>query len=251
MLRIDESRRLVARDVSRTSPIGALSVLGALALFGATPATADPSRVVERPVWKSGECVWLRYSHSGAIAKRCIIESNSDRIQVEHGMNKQVTNYTADFNVIDFFRDRSYFVIGTPVIGYRVVYKPSTCHFNWPLYAGKQWRCEPFYFINGFGYQATFEVQVGEPEMLEFQWTAGPMEGQRETLEVWPMQQVYKQRWDVTKMTCWYAPKLKSRVKCESTVAENSYEMVGHNRGGDEQPESGQTSPSRASEMDR
>lgn len=203
---------------------------------------------MERPAWKVGECVWLKFSQSGRTSKSCVIETSSDRIQVEYGKFKRATNYTADFNVIDFFRDNSYFVIGTPVMGYRVVYKPSTCHFNWPLYAGKQWRCEPYYFINGFGYQATFDVRVGEPERREFEWTAGPLKGAKETLEVWPLHHELRYHWDNSKMTCWYAPKLKFRVRCESTAPQNSYEMVGHNILVDDQSVGGAVPPTQATD---
>jgi hypothetical protein len=162
-----------------------------------------------------------------------IIRVEDGKITTVRGPAKQENVYDLQFNEIEG--------IGEPT-GRKVTYQPHTYNFDFPLEPGKDWGGETTW--SAPPYEGKFRIKATAKawEEVSLELRAGPRRGQVEKLDAIRIEYEHDDGGKVIKSTCWYSPKVRFAVRCESPDLTRAYEVVDY-AGSSAAPEASKAAP--------
>jgi hypothetical protein len=132
-----------------------------------------------------------------------------------------------------------------------VRYQPHNWNFEFPLHPGKSWGGDVTWSTPPYGGSMTVKARVVGWEEAELRFGAGARRGEVEKLPALRIEYEHIDRGTVSKSTCWYAPKIRFAVKCESTIPAYIHEVIDYTIASGERPAAPSTTAASAADQAR
>jgi hypothetical protein len=200
-------------------------VILAILLSLISPALAA-EETAPAPAYRVGDTWLLRLpGDARPRAQRArIVRIEGDKVTMVQGPAQEEATYDRELNKLEAHEAPS---------GRLVRYEPSNRNFAFPLQLGKEWGGDVKWSAPPYGGNLAVKAKAVRWEAVDLRFDAGLRRGEVEKLEAVRIEYEHSAGGKVDRSTCWYAPKIRFAVKCESSNPGYTHEVIDYTLAGE------------------